>query len=152
VTQIVNGKTGLGLTNGQFSATVALRDGVTVISARAGSTFVDHANKISYQQGQSAAVHVHKGADLPPSIDYAGMIFKADGTSYTPYPGMTVTLYCFVDGAFRIIDSMSSGPDGLYRFHLANSISSSSVIRAVFARIKTGNAVPMKIVISDPRS
>ncbi len=153
VTLIVNGEEqDIGLTNGQFSATVALRDGVTVISARAGSTFVDHANKISYQQGQSAAVHVHKGADLPPSIDYAGMIFKADGTSYTPYPGMTVTLYCFVDGAFRIIDSMSSGPDGLYRFHLANSISSSSVIRAVFDRIKTGNAVPMKIVISDPRS
>jgi len=156
VTLTVNGvDQQLPLSNGVFSASVALKDGFNVISARAGDVATDTTNNISYLEGRSLPVKVQKGAALSPSLDFSGVVMRSDGIGFTPYVDLIVTLYAMTDagsGEYRILGAVSVGVDGLYQFHLENGASASAVLQTLFQLLGQGNAVPVKVVVSDPRS
>jgi hypothetical protein len=140
--------------NGTFSATVNLSDGLNVISARGGTVWNDTANNILYREGNSLPVKVQMGASLTPSLDFSGVVMRSDGTGYQPYVDMIVTLYGMVEAGagYRIIDSVSVRGDGVYQFHLENGATASATLQSLFQQLGNGTAVPMKIVVSDPRS
>jgi hypothetical protein len=155
VTMTVNGiDRQVAVTNGVFTGTVSLNEGLNVISARAGNVSSDTTNNISYLEGRSVPVKVQKGAALSPSLDFTGVISRADGTAYKPYVDLIVTLYGKIDAnsGYRIIASASVRGDGLYQFHLENGSTAPAVIQSLFQEMGKGNTVPMKVVVSDPRS
>ena len=142
------------LANGVFTVAATLKDGINVIFARAGNVSVDAVTNISYFEGRSEAVKVSKGASVSQSLDFSGVVFRADGTTYKPSVDMIVTLYGITDASarYRIIDSVSVRSDGLYQFHLENGSTATAGVKALFQQLGSGVQVPMKVVVSDPRS
>ena len=155
VTMAVNGiDRQLVVTNGVFTDTVFLNDGLNLISARAGNVVYDTTNNISFLEGISVPVKVQKGAAVSPSLDFTGVISRADGTAYKPYVDLIVTLYGKIEATsgYRIIASASVRGDGLYQFHLENGSTAPAVVQSLFLQLGKGNSVLMKVVVSDPRS
>jgi hypothetical protein len=144
----------VSLTKGVFTVAATLKDGINVIFARAGKVLIDTPNNISYFEGRSEAVKVSKGASVSESLDFTGVVFRADGTTYKPNVDMIVTLYGITDASarYRVIDSVSVRIDGLYQFHLENGSAATTGVKALFQQLGSGVSVPMKVVVSDPRS
>jgi hypothetical protein len=156
VTLTVNGvDLQVAVSNGIFSGNVTLNDGLNIISARGGSVGSDPVNKITFLEGRSVPVKVQKSAAVSPSLDFSGVVVRADGVGYRPYVDMIVTLYGIVDaasGQYRILGSTSTRGDGVYQFHLENGTAASAGVQSLFQQLGNGATVPMKIVVSDPRS
>jgi hypothetical protein len=156
VTLTVNGvDLQVAVSNGIFSGNITLNDGLNIISARGGSVGTDAVHNITFLEGRSAPVKVQKGAAVSPSLDFSGVVVRADGVGYKPYVDMIVTLYGIIDaasGQYRILGSTSTRGDGVYQFHLENGTASPAGVQSLFQQLGNGAAVPMKIVVSDPRS
>jgi hypothetical protein len=138
------------VTNGLFSATVTLASGLNLITARGGSVWADTASNVNYLEGRSLPVKVTRGGT--PSLDFSGVVMRADGTAYKPYVDMIVTLWADTGAGFRVLDSTSVRGDGVYQFHLVNGTSASAGVGSLFRLLGQGQEVPIKVVVSDPRS
>jgi len=138
------------VTNGVFSTTVSLASGLNLITARGGSVWTDTASNVYYLEGRSLPVKVTKGGT--PTLDFSGVVMRSDGKGYTPYVDLIVTLWADTGAGFRVLDSTSVRGDGVYQFHLANGTSASAGVSSLFQLLGQGQAVPIKVVVSDPRS
>jgi len=132
--------------NGIFRTTVLLREGINIITARAGSTVFDPATNTNYQEGVSEAVQISRSTTSSPSIDYVGVVGLTDGSSITSATDVKVQLYAVIDGVDTLVASAVTKSDGSYRIHVDGKGPETESEKWLLDRLTNNNAVTVKLV------
>jgi len=134
------------LVNGVFRTTSLLREGINLITAKAGATVFDPATNTNYQEGVSEAVQISRSAIASPSIDYAGVVGLSDGSSITSASDLKVKLLAMLNGVETLVASTVTRSDGSYVIHVDGKGAETESEKWLLDQLLAGNPVGVKLV------